>query len=386
MEFDQKEVIEYRLKEALKYSPKRENEKILFWVSVYSYFLESVESLINTYVKKGIQCGILFMDVEYMISETGTGASEIMLTVIERLKNKGVRCILYRDWNPSEGKWDVCYVNKGGKIPEKIRGACRYIALLQLMAHYTHTLKGNYFQENQSFENLFGEAVLRNIDYVIVAEHIADWIENISSDFKEKILRFGYPKQDDLYNAMNKKSEIPEEWQHKIQNKKVYLWTFSNLRCLPESLKSDDRIVIFRPHPLRLEEILKNEIENIKKQKNLILDNRTTYWASFQASDVMISCMGASMCSNYLMAGKTCLLVGDQDKEEDALGNKSQVWYKASYIVHDFDEIDSFVEKYEAGKLGNTEEKEKNRGILKKQFDGKVCERIVNFFESKLKE
>ena len=79
MEFEQKEVIEYRLKEALKYSPKRDNEKILFWVSAYSYFLESVESLINTYVKKGIQCGILFMDVEYMISETGTGASEIML-------------------------------------------------------------------------------------------------------------------------------------------------------------------------------------------------------------------------------------------------------------------------------------------------------------------
>ncbi len=155
----------------------------------------------------------------------------------------------------------------------------------------------------------------------------------------EKLVALGTPKFDRVLSICNNKSEITEDWERKIEGRKVYFYNTSIGGMLKDTEKflykmmyvfntflgRDDICLLWRPHPLLestftsmrsnyLEKF--NEIKNFFHENNLgIYDDTPDIEKAIEVSDVYIGDAGTSVTSLFGIAGKPIFIL-DNDITE----------------------------------------------------------------------
>lgn len=362
-------------------------DKIMFWMSSVSGIFASfnIISLIQMYLKKsGKTCVVVMPTMEDLIRR-GTHWLKTAIKFMKEVQDAGANLSM---WNELDkiciGKYSVCYTAQAVdivKIPIVIRERTNAVGIVQSLAFLTHFYRK---RDASKFENEFSDEARNITDFYVASDFFADWICQQDGRWSDKMLRFGYPKQDILYHYIYGERDIPEDWLKKTEGKKVFLFTMLKQSWLDNFFQEDNQVIILRPHPDYLNTYGEffRELE-VAAQGKIILDDRVSYNASFCLADAMITEPLCSVGVNYLSTGKPILLRSDVVDETNICVDFSQEdWYKASYIGTSDQDIFEFMEMIRQGKDIKKKELEKYRSHMIKDFDGKVCERIYDYFET----
>ncbi len=359
-------------------------QKILFYVSEVAHFWDSIKPLFNAYVNCGedVECTVVFPLLE-KIQEVGRGTKNVdRVRSIAAEIESFAKCFYYDEWDREQGHYDICFTYSDYiGIGSEIRKCCQYIVAVQVTAIYTHIYVGV-----SGLKQLFGAQNNENIDYWILSDFVADWISRKVDLTEDKLLRFGYPRLDDLYSELNEPIEISEEWSKKIKGRKVFLVVGANdYPYWLTQIKSG--VILYRPHPFQIE---REEEEGILRQlssmENVIIDNTDTYYQAFKISDAMISTVLCSLYVNYLMTDKPILLLDEKrfDRRTQYVNDYNEdPWYKACYIARTDKDISDFIDMVNRGGDILREVHMQYRIYIQKNFDGMVCQRIVEYFKNK---
>lgn len=358
-------------------------EKVMFYLSNYPYLNESLEPLISLYLRSDKECICIFPCINAIMAEGHKNITN-MIKIIEKIEAIGGKCHIADEQGLLCNQYILCFFlsEYSGRIPIKLRSLSCYVIALQATAIYTHM-----YQVKGRFEEVFSEESRQNMDYLIASDYIADWIYERDKTWEDKILRFGYPKLDSLYLALNRKCDIPNNWINRIEGKKVYLFTTYEMEQLWLDFfadKEDDKIAIWRPHPLQLERRRAARFEEISKKYNVIIDNSSTYYASFQISSAMISSLNSSVATNYLYTGKPICIYNEKEVYKSAvIDYRKESWYKSAYNALCGNDVLEFINSIQRGYMVISEEQALCRKQVTSNFDGKVCNRIYDYFNKK---
>lgn len=358
-------------------------EKVMFYLTHYLYFTDSIKPLIFRYIQSGKECILVFPDIEIIMSRGADNVNNLII-LIENFENAGAKCYLANEKTLYCHKYFICFLcsEYSGRLPLALRKVSRFVVAVQVTALYTHM-----YQAKGRFEEVFSEQSRKEIDYLVAADYIADWICARACRWNEKILRFGYPKLDTLFYSLKNKSDIPKSWRDKIGGKKVVLFTTyavdqSWLDYFAE--KENSMIAIWRPHPYTIETVEQRErIKEISDHYNIIIDDLPSYEISFQVSDALVASLHSSVMVNYLCTGKPIFLYGKAETYQTAvIDYREELWYKCisgattnAKLVLEF--LNSIEHEYNIIE----EEQDLYRKYMMNNFDGGVCNRIYDFFE-----
>lgn len=364
----------------------QKQKKILFLSPEYSFLWDSIMPLFEYYVKNtAVQCVVMFYSMTEIANEGERNLIEMLYNMEKIQKLGGIIC-LYNSWNLNE-KYEICYICSGFShwhregIDDRIVSASNMVVSLQTTAYYTHVYRGD-----KTFRDMFGEQYTKNVDYFVVSDFIADWVESQNENLKSKLLPFGYPRMDALYKALNTNNDNLNEWSQKIKGKKVFLFVGFDLNLFEYChtyCQRDKAVLIWRPHPLSVENsVTKARIEEWGKRKNVIIDRNQSYEMAFKVSDALISWFFSSVLVNYLFTGKHVLILDKElhdIKGTDEMNFREEAWYKASYVAKNDKLAMDFVDMVIAGRDDKRQEQLLYRQFMQQGFDGNVCRRIVNF-------
>lgn len=194
--------------------------------------------------------------------------------------------------------------------------------------------------------------------------------------------------RDTLYLALSGQLSIPEGWIDRILDKKVYLFT---TYIMEQSWldffmdKDDNKIAIWRPHPNLLADAnMRKRIEEIGEKYNVIIDDKPSYYLAFQISDALITTVHGSVMINYLCTGKPICLYNDNYMVESswAMDYRNELWYQCAYEASAQRDVLEFIRKNEVGERLESDKQELYCKYITSNFDGKVCSRIYDYFES----
>ncbi len=362
-------------------SADAEKRKIIFELTEHSFFAESISALIIYYLQRGdIECVALFPTLDRIMIRNLDNVKKIA-GIVKRIESFGGKCYSMQVPKVLEQEYDVCYFCSEYSGSLSLIKA-KYVVGLQTTAVYTHM----YYVRGK-FEEVFSDKARGEIDYLVTSEFIADWIGEKNQKWEEKILGFGYPKLDTLYQSLSS-PEIPEEWLERTKGKKVFLFVVDSISEEIWNYFSDsaDNVLIWRPHPMIRDRISwKKEMEKRSKMHNVIVDKRLSYYASFRLSDALVAVAPTSVTVNYLYMDKpVCILDSKEPSEELAIDYRQEAWYKCAYIAFGTDDILDFLEMVSRGGDRKKDELEPYRKCMVNHFDGKVCERIYNYFEESI--
>ncbi len=355
-----------------------DRRSILFHMTDYAYLAESISPLVFYYLKHGENhCVAIFPSVR-LITKLRKGNVRKVIELIKKIESFGGKCYSLQISEVLEQEYDICYLcsQYSGRLPSV---KAKYVVGLQTTAIYTHM-----YGEKGGFAQVFSDKAREEIDYLVASEFIADWVSEKDQKWENKILRFGYPKLDTLYRSLSS-SEIPKEWMEKIKGKKVFLSVenFISQEIWDYFFESDDKVLIWRPHPV---ESIQWEKEKEKRNRmhNVIVDGEMSYYASFQISDALLTEGCTSVTLNYLYMDKpVCIVDRESSSEEFVIDFRQEAWYKSAYIAFNAEDVVEFVEMVSRGEDRKKDELEPYRRRMISHFDGRVCERIYNYFESK---
>lgn len=359
-------------------------EKVLFYLTQFSYFTESIKPLIFRYVQSGQECILVFPNIK-LIVDRGLDNIEHMTELIKELQNAGAKCHIRNERELYCDEYSICFLcsEYSGRLPLELTKVSKYVVAIQVTALYTHM-----YQIKEKFEEVFSEQARKEIDYLVASEYIGDWICERDSRWNTKILRFGYPKLDALYYSLESRLDIPNEWKNRIGGKKVFLFTTHNMEKLWLDYfidNKDELIAIWRPHPQSFNTIRERKrIEKISERYNIIIDDRSSYDISFQISDALVASLHSSVMVNYLYTEKpVCLYGGVKTYESAAIDYRKEIWYKCAFGTSDKEEVLKFVNRVKNKE--NLMEKKQilYRKYIMSNFDGEVCNRIYNYFDKK---
>lgn len=361
------------------------NIKILFYVTEVAHFWDAMKPLFYKYLEVGANCTVVFPVAERII-EVGRGKRnrDRMDSIIAEIERGGGKWFYLNDWNRNFDQYDICFIPSDYiQVDFQLRKCCRYIVAVQITPIYTHVYVGH-----STVEQLFGEENCKIIDYYIVSQFIADWINNKIEFPQGKLLKFGYPRLDDLYKALRSCENITAKLNKK---KKVFMVVGS--KDYPYWLESvsNEAVFIYRPHPFTIEqEEADGTLERLRCLGNVIIDNSETYYNAFKISDALISPILCSLATNYLLTDKPVLLLDDVKFETKRMQHVEdyyeEAWYKASYIAKTENDIGEFIKMVEAEEDWLISEHSPYREYMQQHFDGKVCERIIDFFDKCIAE
>ncbi len=364
--------------------------KIMFWMpTIWGVTpMNNIMPLVVMYLKAGKNCMVITPPKEELI-QLGSKHMKTTIAFISQVQQLGGNiCSCNEIGKICQGRYSVCYtmlIDYIPMFPAEIREKIDTMVVLQSWAFFTHYyMKGPHC----TFEKDFSDKVRNAIDFYVVSDFAADWICRQNKLWSNKMLRFGYTKQDALYNYINGKQDIPEEWLEKAKGKKVFLFTILKKEWAETLFQSGKYIVILRPHPLYLNRYGKviKMYEKISKGK-LILDDRDSYNASFCLSDALVTDPFCSLSVNYLSTGKPLLICMHEVNESNIhIDFRQEDWYKAAYKAKTDQDIFDFIDMVSSGEDVKKQELERYRRRMVQDFDGKVCERIYNFFVNYKKE
>lgn len=365
---------------------RKKNKKIMFFLSAYFYFTDSISSLILRYLQSNKECILVFPCLETIVS-VGIKNTECIIELIRKLKMMGALCYTVDEQSIYEEKYEICFLcsEYSNNLPVALRENARYVVALQVTAIYTHM-----YQIEGRFEEVFSGNVWQQIDYLVVSDFIADWICKRDQRWRKKILSFGYPKLDTLFWELKNKIKIPENWKKReLLGKKIYLFTTNQMEQKWLDFfadKENDRIAIWRPHPHGLNNVDRyNEVVKVSEKYNIIIDDMDSYYLSFQISDALIAQVHSSVMVNYLYTDKPICLYGREELYQSAvIDYEEEPWYRCTYNTTNAEDVLNFIREIEYNKDVVTDEQIRWRDYVKSNFDGKVCERIYNYFERKV--
>ncbi len=185
---------------------------------------------------------------------------------------------------------------------------------------------------------------LQYVDYVITqSKKVAKLYSDAGVD-KEKLLTFGSPKADAIVNKLKDKQPLPEEWERKLKERKVFLINVSlsflamwrnreNKKEKPAQYSFGMLIIksiltdishrkefglIWRPHPLFKDmlrsrgltiesEFIEQMEQLIEESENMVIDKNADYVPAFQRSDAFYTTY-TSMIPEYMITGKPIAL------------------------------------------------------------------------------
>ncbi|MCI8899233.1 MAG: hypothetical protein HFH76_01215 [Lachnospiraceae bacterium] len=356
-------------------------EKVIFYLTAFPYFTESISSLIFRYIDSNKVCVLVFPIVEEIISR-GIGIVNNMVKLVEKMKTAGAVCCTVGAKEIYTNRYKICFLcsEYSGRLPEMIRKNSRYVVALQTTALYIHM-----YQLKERFEEVFSEEARNETDYLVTSEYMADWICERNERWKEKILSFGYPRMDALYYALKEELEIPEQWKSQIAGKKVYLFTTWNMEqaWLDYFKNNSDVVAIWRPHPQTISDYEEyKRVKEIESHYNILIDDMPTYEVSFKISDALIAALHGSIMVNYLYTGKpVCIYGGIKSLQSMVIDYREELWYKCAQATFDPEAVLEFIRETERGRTIHGKEQLMYRRYITNGFDGQVCQRIYNYFE-----
>lgn len=374
--------LEELLRETAPFEPGK--EKIIFYLPAYPFWVENIGPLIFYYLNQGKnkECIVAFPDGKKFTEYGQTGIRRVA-GLIEKIEAAGGKCVNRAKCEELYGQeYEVCYLcsEYSGGIPSALRKASRYVVSLQTSAIYTHV-----YVYAERFEEIFSGQAKEEMNYLVVTDYTADWLCGLKKDWSEKLLRFGYPKLDTMYHAFKQEPYLPPEWKKKAEGKTVFLITVSVIeQSWLEALfgRGENNLVIWRMHPNIATDVRERErINEISEKYPVIVDDTENYYAAFYLSDASIATPAASPTVNYLCTGKP-LCIYDANERRKPIEYRDEIWYKSAYIAKDDRDVFAFVEKVEQGQYKETEEMAANRSRVMNNFDGRVCERIYNYFSN----
>ncbi|MCI8495284.1 MAG: hypothetical protein HFI74_06345 [Lachnospiraceae bacterium] len=367
-------------------------DKIMFWLPSVSGIFSSynIISLIHKYLHQSGKTCMVIMPTQKDLIHRGAHWLKVAIKFMREIQESGGNICLWDEVEKMcQGRYSVCYTPMAVdvlRIPLEVRDKTDTMVIVQSLAFFTH-----YYWKSDTyctFEGEFTEEARNATDYYVASDFIADWICQQDPRWSDKMLRFGYPKQDLLYNYMHGEKDIPKDWLEKTEGKKVFLFTELKESWLGRLLKEDNQVIILRPHPDWLNiygEVLRKLVE-LSKGK-LILDDRASYNASFYLADAMITEPLCSIGVVFLSMGKPMLLRNDVvDESNVKIDFRKEDWYQAAYIGESDDDVFEFMDMVRKGEDVKKQELEEYRSRMVKDFDGKVCERIYNYFEELYKK
>lgn len=369
---------------------KNETDKnpVIFWMPEAACIIECIFPLIFRYQKAGKNCIVAIATADAI--KTGHKNIDDLLMLIKKIEFAGGNCYDINQKSMYLEKYSVCYLCSEYSyiLPKKLKRNVGYVVALQTTAMYTHM----YYRKGAFYE-IFSTDQKNNIDFLITADYMADWICERNNQWHDKLLRFGYPRLDALYDSFLNPDEAPREWLEKVNNKKVILVNCiagldginDDLEWVLDILKEQkDIIIILRPHPLVLEHC-KDYIQHIQKQyNNIIIDNMLSYYTAFNLSDGFISYPLCSLVINYLYTGKPLCIYETHLETKVAINYRKEAWYKSAYIALCEKQILEFIEVIRNGREKQEQQQSAYRQQVTSNFDGKVCDRIYEYFEKKI--
>lgn len=361
-------------------------EIIMFFLTAFPYFVDNISSLIFRYIQSGKECIFVFPDIK-QIMDVGFENIDRMVDVIEKLEAAGGKCYDVNEQGLYVNEYAICFLcsEYSGRLPLALRRLSRYVVAIQVTALYIHM-----YGIKERFEEVFSEQARNEIDYLIASDYIANWICERDNKWDNKILRFGYPKLDTMYYALKGIQDIPKEWKKKTFGKKVYLFTTYNIEqgwLEYFSGKEDNKVAIWRPHPLRFTRAgEKQKIMQMSEKYNIIIDDTLSYYAAFDTSDALISAPFSSVMVNYLYTGKpVCIYLNDTVDAVYKLAEQvcqQEAWYQSAYIGQDEEGVLEFMKMIGEGLDVRKEELAVYRKHIINHFDGAVCNRIYDYFDN----
>lgn len=359
-----------------------------FFSTVFAYFVEAGIPLVEKYKEKGKSFLLVFPSLDNgEWSFSGHNNLGRLRAMIDSYEEKGIHCISLSHPGLDRCKIRTCY-NLGYWLEynpyDRDFGTDRKNIAIQITPFLAHQYIKYGDEEVEQFETIFSEDLRNKVDYYIGSEYFCDWIAGHDKAWENKVLRLGYPRMDRLYKTINTQPEIPQEWLDAIEGKTVIFSALYNiepyLALFPK--ENSDTILIWRPHPLNLQN--KEYVEKIRKYEEnnaVIVDFQPGYYAASSISDALISDIEVSLNLNYLYYQKPVLLIVKEVQYGDY---EDQAWYKAMYKAGSTDEVKSFIRMIKAGMDYEKEQLQPYRDYMTSQFDGQVCERIYDFIENRL--
>lgn len=213
-------------------------------------------------------------------------------------------------------------------------------------------------------------------DYVVLQSHKLKTAYEYSGIDGKKILVTGSPKIDKINELKERKVRGKQQWQAKLEGKKVFLlcssvndlltydnWLCSTNAAIDRILRDKSLALIWRPHPLMLQtmqtmkrdyvEEYKKIYERVQKAENGIVDESGEFGDALTASDGMIGDF-SSLVLQYIFMEKPVLLLRGSSE-----GRKGEVFcdFFSSYFVSEGTTVDDFVEMIKEGRDEKKEER-----------------------------
>lgn len=385
----QMQIAEAQSSEDLRVQDKK--RQILFLAPEHSYIWYGVAPLFRYYMKrKDAVCTVVFPYVWNILKIGERNLKEMTENILEIRKCGGI-VQFDNHWYPNKS-YEVCYLNLGvsqwyySGIGKDVREASRMVISLQSIAYHTH-----YYAGNDNFEGMFAEKHRDVIDYAVTSHFMAEWAAQKEEKWETQLLPLGYPRMDALFDELNN-SRIPEQWKRMAEGKKVIYFnmdlTLQLFQYCCEYCRKDKAVLIWRPHPYDFDTPrLREHIEKLKEEKNIIIDTEQSYDAAFNISDALVTTFCSSILVNYLFTDKPVLILdkGYCNMKDNEIDFRDEAWYKASYIANDEDAGRQFIDMIMEGRDDKKVEKLPYRKFMQQGFDGKVCERIVAFVDGAFK-
>ena len=356
---------------------------ILFFAPLFESFWTNILPLFRKYIEKGHKCVVMFSSMEHFWW-TGENLNRI-LNVMDEIKEENGQCVLYDDCYELETKFKICFFCSEYSVfasPGFLRSFADKLVSVQTTGIYKHIYKSQ-----TSIDLLYDE--FAEVDYYVGSDYICEWINSNNETFKDKMLHVGYPKMDTLYNNLNRHTTLPSEWVDKIGDRKVILLTIENPELYIDIFSRFPHLCfIWRPDPefMGTKSCCEKMNELKRKVPCLIIDEERTYVNAFNASTAMIGMAIFCVPVNYIFANKPLLLLdGELNMYHKvmAMEYQNEAWYKACYIADEEKKIEDFIRMIDEGKDYLAWEQKPYRDIMNRNFDGNVCERVYQTFESK---
>lgn len=361
---------------------------VVFVVGMFSVFAEGTSKLIYMYGKRK-KCLVVFPKYQRKTwCHYGIRNMKRQMELMNQLVANGIGVTTGDDIRMTSLTCDLCFnldysTGKDTFMSSK-KHSKRYV-VIQSVAFYTHCFMKNY--EDNSFEMHFSDCVRDGMDYYIGSQYTCDWFTKNDSSIKHKVLALGYPKLDTLYEKKNTLAERPA-WMPMIDAGRTRVFLSANYsidELLPFFKKEHtERFLIWRPHPLTL-----GQLDNLNLDAyNVAVDTSSDYSYAFNVSDAFISDIAVSLTANYLYWNKPILLYNNEVEVKgrwyEPANYEAEPWYLASYHGFTPEDIRNFVEMVERGEDTDYQKHKEYYDYMAKHFDGKVCERIVDYFENEV--
>ena len=323
------------------------------------------------------------------------------------LEQEKIPYIDYKDYNVDKEKPDIAFIQDPFELvrPDDFNTQTLIDKKIPIAyIHYAFGMNSSYKYKQKQFNM----SVQNNAWKVFVrSEQVKELFGKHCDNSNKHIAVTGHPVTDAIINIDN--FTVDMSIQEKAKNKKIILWnphhdidreeqysTFSSLwKTIINIFEKDPSIfLLIRPHPLLFTKILRSkdinsdEIRNflniVNKQENIMLDNRYDYRHAFSVSDGMIS-DASSLLLSYVFTKKPILYL--KNKNNSGFHSCDEEFISSYYTYKQKTDISKFINM-----VKNNEDKKINERLSKinKYFykpDGNAGIRIKNYIlEHLLKE